>query len=141
MATCEARAGVNALERLGRRLLLTVLLLLPVSATAGLEEGRAAYERGDYHTAYRELLPLAVADDDLAQIILGMMHHYGQGTPQDHAEAARSYRRSAEHGHPVAQVLLGVLLRDGLGVPQNLPRPYSGSVKLRCKDLRLRRFN
>ena len=35
------------------------LLVLAAPAWAGLDEGFAAFERGDYETALREILPLA----------------------------------------------------------------------------------
>jgi TPR repeat protein len=35
------------------------------------------------------------------------MYHEGKGVPQDFAEAARWYRRAADHGHAMAQYNLG----------------------------------
>jgi len=61
-----------------RALTLAVLLIvtaLPVSA--GFKEGVAAYERGDYQTAFREFKPLAQRGDATAQFNLGLMYSKG----------------------------------------------------------------
>jgi hypothetical protein len=51
-----------------RAALASVLLLaLPNIAMAGFNEGLAAYDRGDYATAYRELLLVATQADPKAQ--------------------------------------------------------------------------
>ena len=42
-------------------LALALPFLSPGSATAGWDEGVAAYDRGDYHAAFREFMALAVA--------------------------------------------------------------------------------
>ena len=47
------------------------------------------------------------------------MHDYGQGVPQDDAEAARWYRLAADQGLALAQVNLGVRYENGRGVPQD----------------------
>jgi hypothetical protein len=74
-----------------KRLALTLILVSmhagPVGA--GWDEGIAAYERGDYETALRELYPLAEQGDAKAQNNLGDMYCYGHGVPQDYAEAVR----------------------------------------------------
>jgi uncharacterized protein len=60
------------------------------SAVAGpLEDGEAAYQRGDYATAYRLELPLAQQGNADAQAMLGEMYGNGEGVPQDYAEAER----------------------------------------------------
>ncbi len=61
-----------------RILTLAVLLMaaaLPVSA--GSAEGIAAYNKGDYREAYRELTAPAERGDAKAQFILGLMHKNG----------------------------------------------------------------
>ena len=50
---------------------------------------------------------------------LGTMYDQGHGVLQDYAEAARWYRKAAEHGYGGAQVLLGTLYEQGNGVPQD----------------------
>ena len=45
------------------------------------------------------------------------MYNYGQGVPQDYAEAAKWYRKAAEQGRANAQNNLGVMYERGQGVP------------------------
>jgi len=45
----------------------------------------------------------------VAQTNLGVLHEFGRGVPQDHAEAARLYRLAAEQGYAKAQTNLGTL--------------------------------
>ncbi len=69
---------------LGRTLLATVLSLwLTTSASAGFDEGWAAYQRGDYATALEEWLPLANSGNANAQYNLGIMYANGTGVAQD----------------------------------------------------------
>src|ERR1019366_3409079 len=50
---------------------------------------------------------------------LGFLYDNGQGVPEDHAEAARWYRRAADQGNPDAEFNLGSLYDMGQGVPQD----------------------
>jgi clan AA aspartic protease (TIGR02281 family) len=47
------------------------------------------------------------------------MYYYGQGVPQDYAEARKWYRKSAEQGYAFGQSRLGVIYYYGQGVPQD----------------------
>ena len=109
-------------DRAIQRLVLVIALLcaLAVPARAGYEEGRAAYQRGDYATAVREWRPLAERGDADAQYALGVMYHYGAGASQDYAEAARWYRLAAAQGDANAQFNLGVMYYKGEGVAVDL---------------------
>ncbi len=98
------------------------MLGLTVPAWAGVDEGAAAYNRGDYATALREFRPLAERGDVKAQFILGVMYANGQGVPQDYAEAVKWYRKAAEQGNAEAQHDLGLMYGEGLGVPQDYAR-------------------
>ncbi len=60
---------------------------LTAPAWAGWDEAAAAYQRGDYATAIRELRPLAEQGHARAQYSLGIMYDNGQGVPQDYAQA------------------------------------------------------
>jgi TPR repeat protein len=91
----------------------------PPFATAGIEEGAAAYERGDYHAAFLEFMPLARAGDPVAQYFTGAMYDLGKGLPEDDAEAARWYRRAADQGDADAQRNLCAMYAKGEGVPHN----------------------
>ena len=65
-----------------------VLAASASSATAqSFEEVQAV--RGDYATALRGLRRLAEQGNAAAQLYLGDMHYFGEGVPQDAAEAAK----------------------------------------------------
>ena len=83
-----------------KRLSVVMVLLawFAAPASADLDTGLAAYERGDYATALRELKPLAENGVPRAQFYLGVMYAKGQGVPQDYTEAVRWYRLAADHG-------------------------------------------
>jgi hypothetical protein len=94
--------------------------VLGVSAAAGpLEDGLAAYDRGDYTAALGAWLPLAERGDMDAQFNLGAMYQAGRGVRQDYPEAVRWYRKSAERGNAAAQFRLGDMYQQGLGLPQD----------------------
>jgi TPR repeat protein len=119
--------GVKVRERKGtyRYLAVGLLILLfhvsiAVSGFGGqFEDATAAYERGDYATAFRLMKPLAEKGDAKAQYNLGVMYDDGQGIPQDYTNALKWYRSAAEHGIPEAQHNLGLMYYQGQGVPQN----------------------
>ena len=95
------------------------ILGLMAPAWAGFYKGVAAYNRGDYATALRELRPLAEQGVAEAQLNLALMYANGRGVPQDYAEAMKWYRKAAEQGHAEAQVNLGIMYQNGKGVPQD----------------------
>ena len=74
--------------------------------------------------AFQALLPDLVPAEDLpgaialssAQFNLGLMYFDGQGVPQDFAEAADWFRKSARQGFVKAQYNLGELLATGKGI-------------------------
>jgi uncharacterized protein len=92
-----------------------------VTTWSGADEGFVAfyraYERGDYVTVYRELLPLARRGDVFAQGILGVLYHDGLGVPQDYAEAAKWFQLAATQGLAVAQYRLALQYKTGRGLP------------------------
>ena len=87
-------------------------------ALADFDDGVAAYEQGDYATAFKEFKPLAEQGDAHAQFKLGVMYRKGYGVPQDYKEALMWYRKAAEQGYAPAQRKLGVMYDIGDGVPQ-----------------------
>ena len=92
-----------------RRILtgLVLILMLTGGAAAGpLQDGAAAYNRGDYATALLLWRPLAEQGDANAQLNLGLMYRKGLGVPQDDTEAVKWYQRAAEQGLAQAQILL-----------------------------------
>jgi uncharacterized protein len=101
-------------------LMLAVSFASSVAAGAlELEDGVAAYEKGDYATALRLLRPLADQGDAGAQYNLGLMYANGQGVPQDYAAAVNWYRKGGEQGDTEAQVNLGLMYDNGQGVQQD----------------------
>jgi uncharacterized protein len=106
--------------RLGAALVLATMVLGCVPGTAGpLEDGVAAYVRGDSETAVRILRPLAEQGDARAQYHLGTLYYAGAGVPQDYAEALKWFRLSADQGNPDGQGALGSMYYTGRGVPQD----------------------
>ena len=105
-----------------RRFLFAVFLVVACATGAAadsFEDGRSAYERGDYAQAMNLLRPLAAQGDARAQFNLGVMYRHGEGVPQDAQEAVTWYRKAAEQGYAPAQYNLGVMYRHGQGVPQD----------------------
>ena len=104
-----------------KRTLTTVFLclLLATSAWAGVDEGTAAFGRGDYATALREWRPLAERGDVDAQRNLGFMYANGRGVPQDYAEAAKWFSKAAAQSDAGAQLIIGLMYAKGRGMPQN----------------------
>jgi TPR repeat protein len=105
-------------------LLISTSLSVPVFG-GQFDDAIAAYEQGDYMTAFRLMEPLAEKGDTRAQHNLGVMYDYGRGIPQDYTKALKWYRRAAEQGFPEAQHNLGLMYYQGQGVPQN----YAESAK------------
>ncbi len=78
----------------------------------------AAYQAGDFATAFAKWLPLADQGDANAQFNIALMYHNGQGTEPDNAKTYEYCRRAAEQNHPHAQHYLGYLLQDeSFGTP------------------------
>ena len=71
------------------------LLFSAGSAWADWDDGVAAMKRGDFATAYQELLPLALQGDARAQSLIGSIYREGLGVPKNDAEAAKWYRKAA----------------------------------------------
>ena len=101
------------------RLLPTLLiswLFLSANAAADFADGLAAYEAGDYETAFREWKPVAEQGYAGAQHNLGVMYDTGKGVFQDYREAAKWYTKAAEQGYVEAQHNLAVMYAEGRGV-------------------------
>ena len=80
--------------------LALAIMALAVPAHAGpLEDGVAAYDRGDYETALRLLRPLAEQGFSKAQVTLGYMYDNGEGVPQDYVSAHLWFNLAAAQGY------------------------------------------
>ena len=84
-----------------------------------LGAGTGAFNRGDYNTAARLLLPQAERGNARAQGMVGFMSATGQGLPQAYDAAGYWYRLAAEQGDTTSQYLLGLAYDKGQGVPQD----------------------
>ena len=100
--------------------LTAVIAAYGASATAGpLEDGEAAWSRGDYTTARELLQPLADQGVAQAEATLGVMYDNGQGVPRDDAAAVTWFRKAADQGHPHAEYDLALKYSEGRGVPRD----------------------
>ena len=97
---------------------------LGAPAHADFAQGLAAYDGGDYRTAFEQWRALAEAGDAEAQTALAGLYFDGLGTPEDAAAAVCWYRRAAEQGDAVAQQNLGDLYARGIGVGRDLVSAY-----------------
>ncbi len=80
----------------------------PQAARSGsAQEGWEAFGRGDYEGALAIWRPLAEGGDITSQLLVGSIYDYGQGVPQDDAEAVRWYERAATQGSAKAQFQAG----------------------------------
>jgi hypothetical protein len=97
-----------------------VLAALALPGAAGpVEDGNAAFERGDYETALRLLRAPAEQGNADAQLLLGVMYQDGDGVPKDAAQAAQWIRKAAEQDNATAEFALGVMYLQAMGVPKD----------------------
>lgn len=83
------------------------------------DAGLAAYDRGDYRSAYDLWLPIAQQGDLAAMRNVAHLLRHGQGVPRDLETAARWYSSAAQRGLTGAQVNLAEMFYDGEGIPQS----------------------
>jgi TPR repeat protein len=97
------------MQHLRSSVLVVGLLLVITGASAGsVQDGEAAYQKGDYETALKLWRPLAEQGDAEAQRSLGWMYGTGHGVPRDQTQATKWYLKSAEQGNARAQNRLGM---------------------------------
>jgi hypothetical protein len=88
-------------------------------SSSALSGGVAAFDRGDYGTAFQSLQPSAQAGDGLAQYYLGVMYLKGQGVPKNRYLGIEWLSKAATAGAADAQSYMGAFNRRGDLVPQN----------------------
>ena len=115
--------------------MIAVLAWSRAIAYAGFDEGKAAYDKGDYAKAYEEFKTLAEQENGDAQNDLGYMYYAGHGVSKDYAEAIKWYRKAADQGHALGQYNLGVMYDKGLGVPKEYDEAVSGTAKRLSRDM------
>lgn len=96
--------------------IIFLTLTIPVLVIAGYQEGRDAYDRGDYHVALREFKTLAEKNDARGQYALAIMYDLGNGVKQNSKEAVKYYQLAAVQGFADAQNNLGVMYDQADGV-------------------------
>ena len=102
--------------------LLAGLVCTTFSVYAGWDEGRQAFESGDYQLARGQFEILAGQGDTRAQTKLGLMYRKGYGVEVDLERAAHWYHEAAKSGDPSAQNHLGYSYEHGKGVAQSYER-------------------
>ncbi len=110
-------------------LVLAPLLFIVAHTWADIESGKAAYLRGDYERAFREIKQLAEQGDPFAQGLLGGLYEWGKGVKRDCVEAVKWYQKSAEAGEVIAQYRLGVLYGSSNWWCDGLQRNDAEAVK------------
>ena len=100
-----------------------LLLVIPFPGHADYEAGKAAYERGEYELAMRELLPAAKTGNPSAQFLVGYMYDEGQGVRRKTEEAIHWLQKAAEQNHARAELQIGLIYMFhgdlGPGIPPN----------------------
>lgn len=100
--------------------LLTALLsVFAGPALSDTAKGIAAYQKGNYATAMRELEKAAAAGDEQAFFNLGVAYAEGKAVPRDLGKAVALYRKGAEGGSVLAAFNLAQAYRKGQGIGQD----------------------
>ena len=109
-------------------LVLVFLAWFVTPAIADFDAGMAAYQRGDYVTAFREFKPLAEKGAAQAQNILGVMYDKSQGVPQDYVQAHMWFNLAGAQGDKSAaewrDVLAGHMAADEISRAQELAKGW-----------------
>jgi uncharacterized protein len=129
-ASTEAKMPITH-QRMTRRSVRAALLAamlgigaVPAAHADALGRATAAYNRGDYVRAARDLSLLAEQGNPKALGLLGFMYEHGFGEPQAYVAAADLYTQGAIQGNPFAQAMLGLMYDKGHGVPQDFILAY-----------------
>jgi uncharacterized protein len=105
--------------------ILLVLFLLPSLAFGGqFEDGKAAYDHGDYQTALKLLQPLADHGNAEAQWRIGSLYQRGKGVKRDVMAAENWYSLAANQGNAEAEYRFGMMYDGGQVVPQDYKEAY-----------------
>ena len=101
--------------------LATVLLnsAAPAAQADTLQDGKAAYDAGQYGEARQLWLLEARAGDPQAALDVALLYDLGEGVPPSAATAFYWYRRAAEGGLGTAALDVGVMYDSGRGIPLN----------------------
>lgn len=97
---------------------LTAVTFTAVLLGSDLAAGKHAYEKGDYATALKALLPIADQGDPQALYLVGSMFFEGKGVMQDRRAGAALLRFAADKGYAEAELQLAIMYQYGDGVPK-----------------------
>lgn len=97
-----------------------VSLAFPAVAIAGsYQDGRAAYDAGNFEKAMAIWAPAAESGDADSQYGMGLLYSEGIVVPMDDLQALKWFGLAADQGHGQAQYKLGVMHANGWGVPMD----------------------
>ena len=82
------------------------------SAATELSEGKLAYDRGHYNTAYRRFLEASSLGSARARTEIALLYLSGKGVPKDDNTALKWFSKAADQGDAEAQYNLGLLRRN-----------------------------
>jgi uncharacterized protein len=99
--------------------------LYPFAVMADYQEGRDAFDRGDYSTALKKFEILAKQNNPRGQYALAVMYDIGEGVGKDYKEAMKWYLLAAKRGNKDAPNNIGVLHMIGFGVPRSFAKAYT----------------
>ena len=101
-------------------ILAALALAFAAAAAAGdYQDGRVAYDAGDFDTAMAKWAPAAESGDAASQYGMGLLYSEGIVVPMDDLQALKWFGLAAEQGHGEAQYKLGVMHANGWGVPMD----------------------
>jgi hypothetical protein len=85
-----------------------------------LQAGWQAFGRGDTPKAIEIWRPDADGGDVAMQLLIGSIYDYGQGVPQDDAEAIKWYRKAAAQGSAKGKFMIGAVYARSTQIPDNV---------------------
>jgi TPR repeat protein len=105
-----------------RRYLVSIVAIIPLAfssaVTAGdYQDGRDAYDVGNFDKAMAVWAPAAESGDADSQYGMGLLYSEGIAVPMD--DLLKWFGLAAEQGHGEAQYKLGVMHANGWGVPMS----------------------
>ena len=109
-----------------RRCLVLCALIASGSSLvqADTSKGIAAYHRGEYSLAFKELFRPAELGDPVAQYSIALLYYSGKGVARNRTEARRWYNLAANQGYGQAQVNLAIMCAEGEGGQRDLVEAY-----------------
>ncbi len=96
----------------------------PVPAGATSKDGWDAFERGDYQNALSIWESLAQQGDPNMAVLAGTIYDFGQGVPQNDAEALKWYLSAAEAGNGNGQYRAASIYARSSQVPPDYVQAY-----------------